>query len=225
MASVETLIQIFQQDTSFFEITQLGLMHTFIMSGSRPGDRQHFQELLRYVRGLEQARKNGSPVSVTKVRNIRYPPSRKTVKDLYPILLVNLLLDTPTKGHYLKLRTISNAIQYNGITAVVEDEEHNYGILSLQHNYDSDSADGLLPKQSVILIKEPVYTSTYEGRRCVRVDHPADMTLLLDGDMRIPQGWRKTLHTASWYNSAGVGALKDWEYQKALRMFVEGRPF
>ena len=220
MASVEYLTQIFDRCTSFFESTQFGLMNAVVMNGSRPGDRQHFRELLQYVRGLERAGRNDCPFPVTRVRNTRYPPSRKLFKELYPILLINLLLDTPTRGHYLKLRTISSAVQCNGITTIVEDENHNYGILFMDHHYESDSADGLLPKQSVLLIKEPFYTTTYEGRRCVRLDHPADVTLLLDGDPKIPQGWRKTLHPASWYNSAGVDALKNWEYQKALRMFV-----
>ena len=220
MASVETLTRIFEEHTSFFESTHSGLIQALIMSGSRPGNCENYEELLQYVKTLKSATRKDTPASVTRVGNIRYPPSQKAFKDLHPILLVNLLLDAPTKGYYLKVRTISTAIQCNGIMAVVQDENQNCGILFLDHQYDSANPEAFLPKLSVVLIKEPVYTPMYEGRRCIRVDHPADFTLLLDGDRRIPRGWCNKLQASSWYNSTGLKASRNWEYEKALRLYV-----
>ena len=220
MASKAILERIFDLHINFFMNTQNGLLRAAAMRGSRPGNRETAQELIQYHERIESACRQGGPISVTRIRNHQYPPSCASLQDLCLILLINLELDTANRGYYVKLRTVSTTFLHYSITCVVEDEEQNFTTLYLDHYYDTEDANGILPKESVILIKEPFYTCTYEGRSCIRVDHPSDLVVLLEGDQRIPRKWRQHVKPVSGYNSIGFQAWRNWEYTKSLRMSV-----
>ena len=220
MASVKKLEQIFNRHTSFFINTQYSLWQAGVMEGSRLGHREDRAELFRWHYELARASKKNRPIAVTRVRNQRYPPSYALLDNLHPILLINLSLDVANRGYYLKLRVVSTAVQNHGIFAIVEDEASNYSILYANHHYDLEDANGLLPLLSVIIIKEPFYTCMYEGKRCIRVDHPSDIQEAYEGSRHIPSAWQKPIKKASVYNSAGVRAFENWENRKSLRMLV-----
>ena len=52
------------------------------------------------------------------------------------------------------------------------------------------SAENILSKESVIIVKEPYFKLGTNGQYVIRVDQPTDIVWLSDNDPRMPAKWR-----------------------------------
>ncbi|MCJ1309959.1 hypothetical protein MMC25_003620 [Agyrium rufum] len=185
--------------------------------GLRDGFVQPRPELFEdHAKHTEEAKESNALRSKTLLHHAQYPPSLADLESLSQILLINLLLDVPNCCYYVLLRCIARPIRDLIITTIVEDEQGTVTYLVLDRQYPEDEADTLIPSDGVIIVKEPFYTITNGGRRCILVDHPDDLELLLPTDPRIPSKWRQPVRTSKEYNIIGNIAFREGKPRKAI---------
>lgn len=72
--------------------------------------------------------------------------------------------------------------------SAVEDENGNVDRVALYNFPINKSIDRILPKNTIVAIKEPYYTSIMDGGVLIRVDHPSDLIQLRSYSSFIPSG-------------------------------------
>ena len=125
------------------------------------------------------------------------------LKSLKKILIDDLRLETWHKGSYIVLRTITLPYLIVGLSTIVEDETGQVVMLSLYNFVKdlSDNPDLYLPKDSVLLIKEPYFKLGVNGAIMIRCDSPTDVVSINYKDEN--------------YNAFNIESINDWGY--ALR--------
>jgi hypothetical protein len=84
-----------------------------------------------------------------------YPPCTRPLADLKPIYLRDLTLETQHRGCVLVVRAFSVPNKMTSIQNAVEDENGDVARLAIYNLLPSVLANELLPKGTLIAIKEP----------------------------------------------------------------------
>ncbi|KAF7192172.1 Serine/threonine-protein phosphatase 5 [Pseudocercospora fuligena] len=183
--------------------------------GQKPTSRCTRSQLEQwYVPGRGPQPGNGSQyVMMQTVIGFAYPPSTKTLAELEPIALSQLLLETHHRGKVLIVRVFGHALRAQAAQVGIED--HN-GIVERLSLYNTDPAQPpqeLLPSGAVFAIKEPYYKLTTDGGTCVRVDHPSNMLRLSPTDALLPIKFR-SLQSSSKPSAASLKASGNEAFMK-----------
>ncbi|TDZ61785.1 SET and MYND domain-containing protein 4 [Colletotrichum trifolii] len=176
-------------------------------SGKPPSVRLPRDKLLKthntYVDQQRAAGQEKAPRMVKKVvLALSYPPSVKSIKDLSPIRLDELLVENHHEDRYAVLRTIAPPYKGAGTITVVEDEHGNVDKLALYNQSDASILQSI-PEGSVVLIKEPYYKFSGDDDFLICADHGSDIRLLRQGpdDALIPDVFKL---------DAGSALAADW---------------
>ena len=91
------------------------------------------------------------------------------------------------------LRTITDPYVSSGINTLIEDEFENVRKLAV-YNQDDALREYVLPKDSVVAIKEPYYKFNGQDDCVVRVDHPSDLHVLVGLESIVPSQFKESLN-------------------------------
>ncbi|OHE96049.1 hypothetical protein CORC01_08586 [Colletotrichum orchidophilum] len=148
-----------------------------------------------------------------------YLPCLQPANELQPLPISKMRLEEHHRGKRVIIRTMTPTEQMNAIMAIAEDEEGTAVLLQLYNQPDQTvmQADDVLPEGSVCLIKDPFFKVTTDGKYSLRVDHVGDITLLPEGDERIPAQWRnlKTGGSSEEIRQQGNAAVGQRNWGKA----------
>lgn len=153
-----------------------------------------------------------------------YPPSVESVCSLIPILLHDLRLEIHHSGRVLIVKTFCEPVRISAIQNAIEDIQGNVDRLSIYNLPSATPIDKVLPKGTIVAVKEPYFKATADGGVMVRVDHPSDFVLLEPHDSSVPPQWRreaKTALAASRLKDEGNTALKNRNWQRAGELYTE----
>lgn len=127
-----------------------------------------------------------------------YPPCIHAAKELDPIAISQMKIETHHRGKRVVVRAIISPFRRVALVTFIEDEEGNKTGLQM-FNQPSEQivpARQTLRFGSCYLIKEPFVTAVPPDDYCLRVDHPGDIFLLpLDHEL-VPAKWRKSANEA-----------------------------
>lgn len=98
-----------------------------------------------------------------------YPPSTTPLKDLQPITLSELRLETHHTGRVLVVRTFTHAIHLVSVQAGVEDEAGDVDHLALYNCDPTLQPAQVMPQDTIYAVKEPFYKVSAAGEYIVRV--------------------------------------------------------
>lgn len=122
-----------------------------------------------------------------------YPPCIHAAKELNPIAISQMKMETHHRGERVIVRVLFPPIRDVGLITLVEDEEGTSTGLCLlfQPSETVVPAERTLRLGGCYLIKEPFFTTNSNGSDSLRVDHPSDIIMLpLDHEL-IPVEWKK----------------------------------
>ncbi|KAK1470116.1 TPR domain-containing protein [Colletotrichum cuscutae] len=163
---------------------------------------------------VEQQQKSGQQTGPRMVKKVvlalSYPPSVKSVADLTPMRLDELLVENHHEEKYLVLRTIVQPYPGAGTITVVEDQHGSVDKMAL-YNQGNSTILQSIPEGSMVLVKEPYYRFSGDNDFMLCVDHPSDIVLLRPGpdDALIPELFRAVpeFETAADWKAAGDRAF------------------
>ncbi len=124
--------------------------------------------------------KRGGSLPVLAV-GVSYPPCAVSLKDLQPMSLVDLKMDTHHRGYRLTLKRVSPVVVLAARSwAMVQDET----VLETERLeivlHKSRHGNDVLESSSFFVIKEPYFTLTDQGEATLMVDHPTDLAPCTD---------------------------------------------
>jgi tetratricopeptide (TPR) repeat protein len=118
-----------------------------------------------------------------------YPPCTKSVKDLKPMKLADLRMDTHHRGQVLAVRRISPVVELTASSWAVVQGESPDDIAQLEvFLHKTKRGRDVLDSGYDFLIKEPFYTRNDQDDFVIRVDHPTD--IYIDSVNDDPEAWR-----------------------------------
>ncbi|KAL2139671.1 hypothetical protein VTI28DRAFT_4871 [Corynascus sepedonium] len=107
-----------------------------------------------------------------------YPPCTKSVKELQPMKLAELTMETHHRGRQLSVKRASPVVTLTSRSwTMVQDEAGETERLELLLHKTRHRKD-ILDSNSTFIIKEPYFTLTEEGEPTLRIDHPSDLVVL-----------------------------------------------
>lgn len=141
---------------------------------------------------LPPAYKGSDAVAVYKAPSA-YPPCIHAAKELDPIAISQMKIETHHRGERVIVRVLIPPIRDVALITLVEDEEGTSTRLYLlfQPSETAVPAERILRLGGCYLIKEPFFTADSNGYGSLRVDHPSDMILLPLDHEPIPAEWKK----------------------------------
>ncbi|KAJ4141746.1 hypothetical protein NW768_000963 [Fusarium equiseti] len=132
-----------------------------------------------------------------------YPPCTIPEKDLKPISIAEMRLETHHWGSKVLLHIMSPIDRHEAIMAIVEDQAGTAVLLKLFHQPSEKEISGnwAAVDYRVCIVKNPFFqrvmdtispnfTQIPEPYYSLRVDHPGDIIPLRHGDERIPEAWK-----------------------------------
>lgn len=152
----------------------------------------------------------------------------KSIDELEPIRLSEMMVNMHHKGKYLLCRTIVDPMYMTALTTLIEDENGEIEILSLYNcspSYDIDPAD-LYPANTVLMIKEPYLKIMIHDNKdfYIRVESPTDLVILDNEECGVPK-WSVILDEPTFsFNDLvrlGNNVLAAKEYRIAIKRFTQ----
>lgn len=110
------------------------------------------------------------------------------LSSLKTITLRELKLNVHHRGCAIILKTFCEPRRIASIMSAVEDENGDVDRVALYNFPINKPIDRILPKNKIVAIKEPYYTSTIDGGVLIRIDHPSDLIPLRADSSSIPSG-------------------------------------
>ncbi|KAL2179554.1 uncharacterized protein P884DRAFT_219432 [Thermothelomyces heterothallicus CBS 202.75] len=109
-----------------------------------------------------------------------YPPCTAPLKELQPMKLADLTLETHHRGRQLSVKRASPVVTLasRSWTMVQDDAEETERLEIVLHK--TLHGKDVLESASTFIIKEPYFTLTEEGEPTLRIDHPSDLVVLHD---------------------------------------------
>lgn len=141
------------------------------------------------------------------------------LSSLETISLRDLKLDIHHRGRALILRTFCEPKRMASIMTAVEDKNGDVDRVALYNFPINKSIDRILPKNTILAIKEPYYTSSMDGGVLVRIDHPSDLIQLRSDSSSIPSSLMPVLMpslTPTQLKEKGNQAFKQCDWQSAV---------
>ncbi|OBS25984.1 hypothetical protein FPOA_06514 [Fusarium poae] len=170
-----------------------------------------------------------------------YPPCTIAEKDLKPIKISEMQLETHHRGRKVLLHILSPPDRTESILAAAEDENGTGILLQLfqQPEEKQIPCNVSILDYKVCIVKDPFFQRAFDSDSygpfekqtayyCLRIDHPGDIIGVPHGDKRIPEKWRGDVimderNSSSGYREKGNKAFrnKQWgnahfEYTQAL---------
>ncbi|KAM0426404.1 hypothetical protein ACHAPT_008451 [Fusarium lateritium] len=155
-----------------------------------------------------------------------YPPCVISARDLEPIMISDMRLETHHRGKKVMLRVLTSPDRITAITAIVEDERGTAVLLQLYHQPD----ESLVPKTEILgpgkicILKEPFFKCAADGSYSLRVDHLGDIVWLDEDNELIPSRWRKPVairdNTSKDIRTQGNDAVQSQDWAAALRLYT-----
>ncbi|EGG13404.1 hypothetical protein DFA_11165 [Cavenderia fasciculata] len=124
--------------------------------------------------------------TTTNKDSLAKEPSTKSLSELKPIEITDLLIETIHKGSVLIVRSIVESFKMNAIQILVEDQKAGpnsdvaltvslYNFVFSGKGTMSDLVDKTFPVGVIMAIKEPYFKITLSGGYAVRVENPQDI--------------------------------------------------
>ncbi|KAJ0163839.1 hypothetical protein CTA2_2277 [Colletotrichum tanaceti] len=112
-----------------------------------------------------------------------YPPSTASLRDLEPMKLTELRMETHHRGRSLVVKRANRSpvvtLAARSWTVVQDEEEKETERLEMCLHKTTDGEDTLESARRYI-IKEPYFTLTEDGEATLRIDHPSDLVVCHD---------------------------------------------
>ena len=153
-----------------------------------------------------------------------YPPSKTSMADANQVKIQELRIDVRSQEELIILRTITDPYVYSTTITIVEGEFGDAARLTVC-NLEDSLIDPIIPKGSILAIKQPCWSKIPQGGYHIRVDHPSDLVLLDQGNEAVPKDWRRHGHfdaskdAAAWKKEGDMMFLKK-RFRKALELSV-----
>lgn len=181
--------------------------------------------------GLGEAPKNRPDTMVTFPVGCEYPPSTALLRDLEPMKLSDLRMETHHRGRVLSLRRASPVVEIvaSSWTVVQGDSPDDVERLEMFLHKSTHGKD-ILDSGSEFLVKEPYFTLNLQGEPTIRIDHQSDLVVSADNNDD-PESWRKvngdsdrapSNKTAAMCKDEGNAALKKQAFLRAHARYTEG---
>jgi tetratricopeptide (TPR) repeat protein len=194
---------------------------------------------------LNASKVDGAIVRTQNINSLKRC-SYKKLNDLKPILLKDMHVNKIHEGTFLLCRTVVEPVCNTSLVTLVQDETDEVEHLTLQcfiHNYDLEPSV-VLPKYSVLLIKEPhlrqiqTAPATYAGKVSqkdtqleIRVESPSDVIILTDFyhnesyTKYLPYRWflngEEKIGTFDEYSRLGNKYFVDHDFYQAIRYYTK----
>ncbi|KAJ4303016.1 hypothetical protein N0V90_001907 [Kalmusia sp. IMI 367209] len=105
-----------------------------------------------------------------------YPPCSVPCKDLKPMKISELKMETHHRGRRLTIKRASPVVVLTARSWVMVEDEEGGDIERLEMClHKSRHGEDILEYAKSFIIKEPYFTLTEEGEPTVRIDHPSDL--------------------------------------------------
>jgi tetratricopeptide (TPR) repeat protein len=135
---------------------------------------------------VDKRDKSTEETKFNNVTSIKHS-SLKELSDLKPILLRDMSVNIIHYGRYLLCQTIEDPFYLTSLTTLVQDENdeiENVCLYNFSHDYNIE-AKLLLPKHSILIIKEPYLISSMNNMDefYIRIESPTDIMILTDMDI------------------------------------------
>lgn len=152
-----------------------------------------------------------------------YPPCTLSLRDLTPISISEMLLETHHRGRVALLRVLTPPSLITALTVIVEDERGTAVLAQFYHQPKQQvvPASEVLWEGRICAVKEPFFKCATDGAYAVRVDHVSDIVWLEESDERVPQKWRKPAMAKGRSKSIrekGNGVVKGKKWAEAERL-------
>jgi hypothetical protein len=113
-----------------------------------------------------------------------YPPCTVLLRDLKPMKLSDLRMETHHRGHVLTIRRVAPVVKLVAFSWTVVQEESSGEMERLEVLlHKSKHGQDILESGSIFEIKEPYFTLSDQGEPTLRIDHPSDLIVCMD-DLR-----------------------------------------
>ncbi|KAK4539612.1 hypothetical protein LTR36_010495 [Oleoguttula mirabilis] len=132
----------------------------------------------------EQTVPNGRPDAMVVVGvGSPYPPCTVSLRDLRPMKLDELRMNTHHRGRVLAVRRDVAVVRLVARSWTVVQEGGMPGHTERLEMYLHQSRHGedVLEEESMFLVKEPYFTLSDQGEPTLRIDHPSDLVLSTNG--------------------------------------------
>jgi tetratricopeptide (TPR) repeat protein len=183
---------------------------------------------------LYQNQQPASSSAKTQTRSGQQRPCcRKTIAELEPISLNEMLVNKLHTGKYLLCRTISKPILTTEMCVLVEDMGGHCEEVSITSaGFDlSTKPEVLLPVHSILIIKEP-FLKGINFLSDIKVDSPSDFLVLSDLDRataefklleHVPKKWLNAIHPPETFeelHKLGNASFASKDYVQAVRFYT-----
>ncbi|KAI1371285.1 hypothetical protein F4677DRAFT_436025 [Hypoxylon crocopeplum] len=157
-----------------------------------------------------------------------YPPCIVSLRDLQPMKLIDLQMDTHHRGRRLNIKRVSPVVTLLVRSwTMVQDEE---GVETERLEvclHKSRYAKDVLESASAFVIKEPYFTLTDQGEATIRIDHPSDLVICQNGIESGEVGSHAedasaAAENARTFKDKGNAALERKDLPLAHAMYTEG---
>ncbi|OAA60161.1 TPR domain protein [Cordyceps fumosorosea ARSEF 2679] len=158
-----------------------------------------------------------------------YPPCVVDAKELKPIKLAELQLESHHRGKKLTVRRVSPVAELKTSSwAVVEavGEDADQVVVVETYLHKQRLGKDLLDSASEFAIKEPYYTLNGDNEAVIRINHPSD--LVITAFSEDPESWRDNYEvedpavTPEQFKEKGNAALAEQRYSLAHAYYTRG---
>lgn len=155
-----------------------------------------------------------------------YLPCIVSEKDLKPITISEMKLETHHRGRKVMLRVLTPPQRITAVMAIVEDENRTGVVLQLYHQPEETvvPANEIMGPDMVCILKEPFFKCATDGSYSLRVDHPSDIIWLSATDDRVPLHWQPKIvelnQDSKRIREKGNKAVEGEKWAEALRLYV-----
>ncbi|KAI0482045.1 TPR domain protein [Xylariaceae sp. FL0804] len=135
---------------------------------------------------------SGTQIATTQIPPA-YPPCVLPARDLQPLMISAMRLETHHRGFKTLLRVLTPPNRINAVMAIAEDQEGTAVLLQLYNMPDESvvPASHTLYENRVCVVKEPFFKCTTDGSYSLRADHVTDVVWLDADDEHAPKKWRR----------------------------------
>lgn len=150
-----------------------------------------------------------------------YPPCIESLKHLKTIKLAELEEETHHRGSALLVKRVEPLIRERVVTkAVIKDDDGDVENVEL-HLAASSAVHDAFSSDGQLAIKEPYYTRRADGTTIIRIDHPTDVVLPQDREVKAESAEAESKSAAEW-KQVGNDALKAGEFSRSRNAYKTG---
>jgi hypothetical protein len=163
-----------------------------------------------------------------------YPPCILSEKELEPIKISEMKLETHHRGKKVLLHVVSPPDRNDAVMAIVQDEEDTAVLLQMYQQPNEKLVPSIqnILNYTFCIVKEPFFKQSFDNPfngplqtqtayYSLRIDHPSDIIGLREGDERIPEKWkeeaRRERNSSERHRNEGNTSFRDKKWTIAQR--------